>query len=84
MYVSAEVLGVRLGDRGVFAAERLGERLGERVSDGAVAAAHVHAQTLWEGGDEHADLGGGVFTTVVALGAAARLAARRLTSWWSQ
>ena len=38
MYLSAAVLG----GRGVLAAERLGDRL----SDGVVAAAHVHAQTL--------------------------------------
>ena len=54
------------------------------MSDGIVAGAHVHAQTLWDGGKEAADLGVGAVGSMAALGAAARLAARRATNWWSQ
>ena len=69
-----------LGDRHVVAAQTLGHAL----SDGAVAAAHVHAQTLWDGSEEPADVGGGAVAALAALGLAARHAARRLASWRSQ
>ena len=60
------------------------QTLGHLLSDGAVAAAHVHAQTLWDGSEEPADVGGGVVGALAELGVAARLAARRLATWRSQ